>query len=648
MDKNYNASNLTVLHGLEPVRERPGMYIGSTDTIGLHHLVWEIVDNAVDEANEGYGKNIFVTIHDDGSLEVVDQGRGIPYDYNSKEKLNGFQIVYQTLHGGGKFSGASNYKFAGGLHGVGASVTNALSRYMEIHSFRDGTEHFGRFEDGGKKFSGVKELGQTTKRGTSVRFYPDDRIFSDIIFSYDRIASHLDDQACLTKGVTFHLVDERTGRKQDFYYKDGLLEYFQRHTANRELLFSPLRLEGTSSEGIKVECVLGFVKDYYDEKIISFANGVRTSDGGYHVTGLKKALTTSFNSYALSHSLLKKDESLDGDCLREGLIAILSCWVPEKFLQFEGQTKGKLGTKEATNAVFSIIDKTLSYHLEEHSIETNAVVKKTLDEMRIRQKAENEKKKERELLKNKASSYTISDKLTPCSSKDYSKNELFIVEGNSAGGSAKNGRNPVYQAILALRGKPKNTTEIEDDKVLLGNKEIATLIYTIGAGFDSDFKIKDIHYNKVIIMTDADDDGSHIQSLLLTFFYNHMKPLILEGHVYIACPPLYRVYNGKEEIYCYDDKDLKEAKEKIGKGYHINRFKGLGEMNYEQLALTTMMPSNRKLLKVVINDDEECKEKVNIFLGRDSDRRKEWIENNIDFTTSDNFIEEVKSEKTKG
>ena len=644
MGESYNASNLKILHGLLPVRERPGMYIGSTDTIGLHHLVWEIVDNAVDEANEGYGKNIYVIIHDDNSLEVIDQARGIPYDYNEKEKLTGFQIVYQTLHGGGKFD-EKNYSHAGGLHGVGAAVTNALSKWMEIHSYKDGVDHFGRFENGGKKFSGIKDLGPTTKRGTSVRFLPDDTIFEDITWNYERISSHLDHRACLTKGVTFHLKDERSGRSQTYFYERGLLEYYQRRTAGKTALCQPIHIEGKSPEGISVETVFGFLKDNYDEKIISFANGVRTTDGGYHVTGLKKAITSCFNYYASSHNLIKKNESLDGDCLREGLVCIISAWVPEHLLQFEGQTKGKLGTKEALNSVDSIIEEKLAYHLEEHAKESDSIVSKTINEMRIRAKSEEDKRKERELLKTKMNSFSLSDKLTPCSTKDYLNNELFIVEGDSAGGSAKKGRDPRHQAILPLRGKTKNTTEIEDEKVLLGNKEIATLIYTIGAGFDDDFKIKDIHYGKVIIMTDADDDGSHIQSLLLTFFYNHMKPLIKEGHLYIACPPLYRVYKDKKEIYCYDDEELKIAKEKIGNGYKINRYKGLGEMNYSQLASTTMSKDKRRLLQVHILDDEECSDKINLFLGKDTDRRKEWIENNIDFASKDPFTSEVKDEK---
>lgn len=644
MGTNYDAKSLTILHGLEPVRERPGMYIGSTSTMGLHHLVREIVDNAVDEANEGYGKNIIVTIHDDGSLQVEDQGRGVPYDYNSKENMNGFQIVYQTLHGGGKFD-ESNYKSAGGLHGVGASVTNALSEWMEVHSYRDGIDHYAKFEKGGSKFSGIKELGKTTKRGTSVRFYPDSTIFDDITFNFDKIASHLDDQACLTKGVTFKLNDERTGRKQEFYYENGLVEYFHRHTYNKTPLTKVMHFEGTES-GIKVEVVFGFIKDSYDERIVSFANGVRTGDGGYHVTGLKKALTTCYNQFAISNNLIKSSSPLDGDCLREGLVAILSIWVPEHLLQFEGQTKGKLGTKEALNATDSVIENKLSYHLVENKDDAIAVVKKTSDEMKIRDKAEADKKKERELLKSKQISYNLSDKLTPCSSKDYNQNELFIVEGDSAGGSAKKGRDPKHQAILPLRGKPKNTTDVDSESELLGNKEISTLIYTIGSGYGDDFKIKDCRYGKVIIMTDADDDGSHIQSLLLTFFYNHMKPLIENGRVYIACPPLYRVYNSKKEIYCYDDSELLNAQKSIGSGYKVNRYKGLGEMNYSQLSETTMDPTRRKLLKVSIIDDDDTSDKVSLFLGKDADRRKEWINNNIDFTTTDSFTSEViKNEK---
>ena len=469
---------------------------------------------------------------------------------------------------------------------------------------------------------------------------PDKTIFDDIVFDFDRIANHLDDQACLTKGVVFHLRDERTSRSKDFFYQDGLVEYFNRHTYNKVPLTKPMHFEGEDSQ-IKVDLVFGFMKDSYDEKIIAFANGVRTGDGGYHVTGLKKAITSCYNNYGINNGLFKATSPLDGECLREGLVAILSVWVPEHLLQFEGQTKGKLGTKEALNATDSVIESKLSYYLVENKQEAEAVIKKTMNEMKARDKAEQERKKERELLKNNMAGFELSNKLTPCSSKDYMKNELFIVEGDSAGGSAKKGRDPKYQAILPLRGKPKNTTEVEDEKVLFGNKEIFTLITTIGAGYGKEFKIRDIHYGKIIIMTDADDDGSHIQSLLLTFFYNHMKPLIENGNLYIACPPLYRVYNSKKEIYCYDDTELENAKAQIGAGYKVNRYKGLGEMNYTQLSETTMSREHRKLLRVVLKDDEDTSDKVSLFLGNNADRRKEWINNNIDFTTVDNFIKEV-------
>ncbi len=516
---------------------------------------------------------------------------------------------------------------------------------MEVHSYRDGVDHFARFEKGGSKFSGIKELGKTTKRGTDVRFYPDDTIFEDITFNYDRIANHLDDQACLTKGVVFHLKDERTDRENTFYYENGLVEYYNRHIFQKTPLTQPMHFEGVEG-GIKVEVVFGFLKDSYDEKIIAFANGVRTGDGGYHVTGLKKAITSCYNQFGINNSMFKSSAPLDGDCLREGLVAVLSVWVPEHLLQFEGQTKGKLGTKEALNATDSVIENKLSYYLVENKAEAEAVIKKTMNEMRARDKAEAERKKERELLKGKTAEYEISNKLTPCSSKEYLKNELFIVEGDSAGGSAKKGRDPKHQAILPLRGKPKNTTEIEDAKALLGNREISTMIYTIGAGYGKEFKIRDIHYGKVIIMTDADDDGSHIQSLLLTFFYNHMKPLIENGNLYIACPPLYRVYNSKKEIYCYDDTELEEAKKNIGSSYRVNRYKGLGEMDYSQLSSTTMNPEHRKLLKVCLKDDDDTGDKVSLFLGKDADRRKEWINNNIDFTVVDTFTNEVmKNEK---
>lgn len=643
-EKQYNADSLHVLKGLEPVRERPGMYIGSTDTTGLHHLVWEIVDNAVDEANEGYGKNIYVTLHLDGSISVQDEGRGVPCDYNEKEKMNGFDLVYHTLHAGGKFDG-SNYKAAGGLHGVGASVVNALSEWLEVHSFRDGTDTFIRYTNGGKKSTRPASSPSAQKRGTLVTFFPDKQIFPDIAFDYNRIAAHIDDSACLTKGVTFHLKDERSNRKQIFFYQDGLVEYFRKHTAAKEPLSEVVKLEGEDS-GIRLELAFQFFKGDYTEKIFSFANGVRTPEGGHHVAGLKKALTICFNNYAASHGFLKGSRKLEGDDIREGMTAIISCWVPENILQFEGQTKSKLGTKEANQAVDSVVEAKLPYYLEEHAAVADAIIRKTLDAMAVRQKTKDVRDAERNKLKGgKGGSIPLSGKLTPASSKNYAENELFIVEGDSAGGSAKKCRSREHQAILPLRGKPKNVTNSGSDDDILDNKELSTLIATIGAGFNDDFNLKTIHYGKIIIMTDADDDGAHIQNLLLSFFYTHMRPLIESGHIFIACPPLYRVFKKGKEVYCWSDEELDRARKSFGSGYQISRYKGLGEMDADQLGKTTMDKATRRLIKVVIDDEEECSDKVDLFLGSDADRRKEWIASNIDFSSERDHLMEVRHEE---
>lgn len=643
MGKNYSADNLKILKGLEPVRDRPGMYIGTTDTAGLHHLIWEILDNAVDEANAGFGKRIEVDLNSDGSVTVSDEGRGVPWDMNKKEGVSGFDIVYRTLHGGGKFD-ESNYKTAGGLHGVGGSVVNALSTFMEIHSYRDGTEHMIRYSDGGSKETKTILVGKTERRGTVVTFKPDPKIFEDTNFNYQTVATHMDDQACLTKGVTFILQDKRTGQKDTFYYKDGLKEFFQRHNASKTPLCPAISFEGTS-ETIRVEVVFGWFKDDYSQRIYSFANGVRTPEGGHHEAGLKKAITASYNTFASNHKLLGRGNvNLDGDDIREGMCAILSVWVPESILQFEGQTKSKLGTKQALPAVDNVVESYLSHYLEEHAPEAEAVIEKAVEAREVRQKASEAREKERNKFKSGIKPSMLSGKLCPPSSKDYKANELFIVEGDSAGGSAKKARDRLHQGILPLRGKPKNTVDVSDADSMLDNKELADLITTIGAGFDNNFNIKNIRYGKIIIMTDADDDGFHIRNLLLAFFYEHMRPLVETGHVYVACPPLYRVYNDKHEIYCWDDVQLDEARKKIGKGYEVNRFKGLGEMSASQLGVTTMNPPYRKLLLVKAPEDErdDCADRVRLFMGKDSDRRKEWIQNNIDFGYKQDFFERLK------
>lgn len=641
-ENKYNADNLTVLKGLQPVRERPGMYIGSTDINGLHHLVWEIVDNAVDEANAGYGKNITVTINLDGSISILDEGRGVPCDYNHKEKLSGFDMVYLMLHAGGKFD-ESNYKTAGGLHGVGGAVVNALSSWMEIHSYRDGNDNFIRFENGGSKESDIVITPlKSFKRGTLVTFLPDAKIFEDTTFDYQRIANSLDDRACLTKGVTFHLVDKRNDRKQDFVYTDGIKEYFQVKNFGKSPLCEPIYIEG-SDDGIKVELICQYFDGDYSEKINSFANGVRTVDGGHHVSGLRKAWTICFNNYALSHKLIKPSMHLEGEDIREGFNGILSCWIPETILQFEGQTKGKLGTKEANAAVDNIVEKKLTYYLEEHADQADAIVKKTLDSLNARLKAKEAKDLARKGTKSNSKESNLSGKLTPASSKEYKNNELFIVEGDSAGGSAKKCRDRMHQAILPLRGKPKNVVGATSDSDIFENKELNTIIYTIGAGCDDDFKLKDIHYDKIIIMTDADDDGCHISNLLIAFFYEHMRPLIEAGHIYLACPPLYRLAKKDKEIYCWSEEELIEGRKEMGSGnYTLSRFKGLGEMDAAQLGKTTMNKGTRKLIQITIEDEDECEDKVNLFMGKDADRRKVWISNNIDFSYRTDVYEEVK------
>ncbi|HBD06143.1 MAG TPA: DNA topoisomerase IV subunit B [Firmicutes bacterium] len=642
--KEYNASSLRSTKGLEHVRLRPGMYIGSTDTTGLHHLVWEAVDNAVDEANEGYGKHIYITINSDGSITIQDEGRGVPYDYNAKEKKYGFELVYLTLNAGGKFDD-QNYKAAGGLHGVGASVITALSEWIEIHSYREGIDHYMTIYYGGTKATKLFEKPSNEKRGTKITFLPDKKIFSDTKFDYNRIANRIDDAACLTKGVTFHLKDERTGRKQDFCYSDGLVEYFKKHTEGRTELAEIVRFEGIDNE-IKAEVAFQYFKGDYAEKIYSFANGVRTTEGGHHVAGFKKALTIAFNNFASNHNLIKKNQKLEGDDIREGMTCIISCTVPENKLQFEGQTKSKLGTKEAAPAVENIVETRLSYYLEEHAQFAETIIKKTLEAMSVRQKTKDVRDAERKKIATGAKgSMSLSGKLSPASSKSYSENELFIVEGDSAGGSAKKCRDREHQAILPLRGKPKNVTSTTNDEDILDNKELYTLISTIGAGFNDDFNIKNIRYGKIIIMTDADDDGSHIQNLLLSFFYTHMRQLILNGHIYIACPPLYLCAKGSNEIYCWDDKELDEARKKLGNGYRISRYKGLGEMDASQLGKTTMNKATRRLIQVKIDDEDECTDKVDLFLGNDAERRKEWISTRIDFKGEKDHLMEVKDEK---
>ena len=637
---NYDADSIKVLEGLEGVRKRPAMYIGSTNTYGLHHLVWEIVDNAVDEALNGFGNKISVTIHKDGSVTVADEGRGIPCGIQSQYNLPAIQVILTTLHSGGKFNNKV-YRSSGGLHGVGSSVTNALSEFFDCVIYRDGKIYHIAFEKGGKLKTPLEVLGTSGKHGSVITFKPDKSIFSTVEFDYDRIANHLKDSAFLLKGVHFILVDERSNKKDEFHYENGIKDYINELGVGKNSIGEPIYFSG-EEEDIKTEVVFQYFNDSYDENIKSYVNNVRTIDGGTHESGFRAGLTRAVNEYIDANNLNKSKVKLEGNDIREGIIAIISVQIGDP--EFEGQTKTKLGSQIAMTAVSNLVYNKFTYYLNENKTFSNELVKKCLDSQRVRLATRKAKEEARSKKKNKES-IILSDKLTPCSSKQYALNELFIVEGDSAGGTAKKGRDPKYQAILPLRGKPLNCNELTIDKVL-ANQEFATIINTVGAGYGKDFDISDSHYGKIIIMTDADTDGAHIQTLLLTFFYNFMKPLITEGRVFIAMPPLYRVAKkgkGKvEEYYCHDDKELEDAKKKVGTNYEVSRYKGLGEMSDKQLKFTTMDKEHRMLLQVDINDFNVVERKIDVLMGSDSKKRKEWLEEAVDFSEQDTFIEEMK------
>ncbi|MBE6115042.1 MAG: type IIA DNA topoisomerase subunit B, partial [Erysipelotrichaceae bacterium] len=572
----YNASSIQILEGLEAVRKRPGMYIGSTDSRGLHHLVWEIFDNAIDEAINGYGNKITVTLEKDHVISVEDEGRGMPCGKHASGK-SALEVIFTVLHAGGKFSEEGGYKSAGGLHGVGASVVNALSKWVEVTVCNEGKIHFMRFEKGGSKASKLQILGDTRKTGSKVRFLADDTIFSTLEYSHETIKERLRESAFLLKGLTIIFHDEEKETSDTFCYENGLEAFVEFLNENQSTLYKPIVFEGNSN-GIKIECAFQYT-DTYHENVSSFVNLVRTKDGGTHEMGLRSGFTKAINEYARKYNLLKeKDKNLEGSDIREGLTAIISVHIPESLLQFEGQTKGKLGTPEARSAVDSLVYEKMSFFLAENKEISESLIRKM---MRAAQAREAARKAREEARKGKTKSKTeknLSGKLSPAQSKDASKNELFIVEGDSAGGSAKTGRDSKHQAILPLRGKVLNTEKAKLADIEK-NEELNTMIYTIGAGVGDNFNVKDSNYGKVIIMTDADDDGAHIQVLLLTFFYRYMEDLIREGMVYIALPPLYKVYKGSKFIYAWDEQELEKAKKEIGSGYSIQRYKGLGEMN---------------------------------------------------------------------
>ena len=651
INKEYTADSIDVLEGLDAVRKRPAMYIGSTNSTGLHHLVWEVVDNAVDEAMSGYGDRITVTIHKDGSISILDEGRGIPTGINTKTGISALHLIFSTLHSGGKFT-ESAYKTSSGLHGVGASVTNALSEWLDVTVWREGKIHHIRYENGGKLAIPLEVIGNTNRHGTLVRFKPDIQIFKNIDFKWDTITNRLQEGAFLLKKVHFYVKDERTGLEDEFYYENGLFEYIgiinQNKTPLSEIIFFEDDYIGNGTtkikEPIRMEIALQYSQNDYEETILSYVNNIRTKDGGTHETGFRTALTRAVNDFAVENGLLKNKVKLEGSDIREGLTAIISLRIPEGTLEFEGQTKGKLGTQEALSAVNNFFYSKFIYYLHENSEFAVNLVRKCLDSQNARVAARKAKETLRKARKPK-DELVLSGKLTPAQSREHELNELFIVEGDSAGGTARTGRDRKHQAVLPLRGKPLNTDTNTLDK-MLKNEEFATLINTIGAGYGQEFDLSEIHYGKIIMMTDADTDGAHIQTLLLTFFYHYMKPLIKAGKVFIAVPPLYRVSKivNKElkYIYAWDDVTLENAKKEIGPGYKINRYKGLGEMNAEQLWETTMNPATRTLIRINIDDPLQVEKRVSILMGKDASARRKWIEENIDFNQADTFIEEVK------
>ena len=618
---NYNEDSIQVLEGLEAVRKRPGMYIGSTDSRGLHHLVYEIVDNAIDEVLAGYGNYIKVTIHENNSISVQDCGRGVPTGMHKSGKPTP-EVIYTVLHAGGKF-GTGGYKTSGGLHGVGASVVNALSEWLEVTIKRDGSIFRQRFEKGGHPVTGLEVMGKTKETGTLVTFKPDPEIFSTTVYSFDILSERLRESAFLLKGLKIELVDLRN---------------------DKDTLHEVVYFEGESQD-IEVDFAFQY-SGSYSENILSFVNNVRTKDGGTHETGAKAVLTRIFNDYARRNGLLKeKDKNLEGADIREGLAAIVSVRIPERLLQFEGQTKSKLGTPEARSAVDNVIAEKLTFFFNENGAVATQLIKKAVKAAQVREAARKAREDARSGKTKKKKETNLSGKLTPAQTKNPQKNELFLVEGDSAGGSAKLGRNRAFQAILPLRGKVINTEKAKMEDIFK-NEEINTMIYTIGAGVGANFELSDVNYDKIIIMTDADTDGAHIQVLLLTFFFRYMKELVEAGKVYIALPPLYKVSKGqgKKQVieYAWTDEELNDVIAKVGKGYTLQRYKGLGEMNADQLWDTTMNPETRTLIQVTIEDAADADHRVTTLMGDKVEPRREWIEQNVDFTMEDDYdIERV-------
>ena len=633
----YDEDSITILEGLEAVRKRPGMYIGSTDKRGMHHLVWEIIDNSVDEIINGYGNKISVRINKDGSITVADNGRGVPTGMHKSGKSTP-EVIYTILHAGGKFETAG-YKVSGGLHGVGASVVNALSDSMEVTILRDGAIHQIKFANGGKVVSPLKKIGTTNKTGTIVTFAPNKEIFKNLSFSFTTICERMQESAFLLKGLTCEIEDVEDNKKVTYHYDNGLISFVEYINEDKNVLHKVVPIHGVKNS-IEVDIALQYT-DSYNENIVSFVNNVKTVDGGSHEVGFKTGITKAFNDYARNNNLLKaKDANFEGSDVREGLTAVINLKIPENLLQFEGQTKGKLGTPEARPVVESIVYDALKYYLEENREISVAIIEKMTKSKVAREAARKAREEARNGKSKKNEARSLSGKLTPAQSRNPKINELFIVEGQSAGGTAKNGRDRKFQAILPLRGKIINTEKATTADIFK-NEEINTMIHCIGAGYGAEFEVKDINYDKVIIMTDADDDGAHIQCLLLTFFYRFMRPLIEEGHLYIAMPPLYKVEYGKNHVYCWTNEEL--AEETQGKtNYKVQRYKGLGEMNPVPLWETTMDPKTRNLIKVSITDAALAEKRVSVLMGDVVEPRKEWINENVEFSLEDDYQIETK------